>query len=431
MGLRPEQGLPAAGYGNYSRRTLRIDVPPNPHPMKPLRILPLVLLPLLPACRGAEAPGDAATVRDSAGIQIVQNQSGQWKEGEGWRLSDEPTLRIGVAEGEAAYQLDRVRTALRLGDGRIALANAGSQEIRLYDAAGTHLGSSGGQGGGPGEFQSLGALLRLPGDSLLAYDPSGFRLSWMDPSGRFVRSVQLQPLGEVPPRFVDRFADGSMLLSRSTRSFGADIPDGIRRDTLQWLRMAPGGAMDSLPVTPGGESHFAIHRSGGQITGMNVMTLPFMRNVQTAAAGDGYWQGTNDSYEVVLRGMDGTARRIVRRSVQPVPVKGAYLDSLRSVQAAEMGDAAMKGLDQVPVPESLPAFERLLVDDTGHLWVLQTTWPGHVQPAWDVFDAEGRMLGTVRLPARFRATHVGGDFILGVGRDENDVEQVRMYRLVK
>ncbi len=37
--------------------------------------------------------------------------------------------------------------------------------------------------------------------------------------------------------------------------------------------------------------------------------------------------------------------------------------------------------------------------------------------------------GNVDTPAQGRVTHVGSDFVLGIGEDE--VEQVRMYRLVK
>lgn len=399
--------------------------------MKTIRVIPILLIPALAACGSGDAAGGAAAVRDSAGIRIVENRGGGWGEDGGWRLSDEPTLQIGVAEGDTLYQLDNVREALRLGDGRIVVANAGSHQLRWYGANGRHAASAGREGGGPGEFRGLSLLRRLSGDSVLAYDLSAFRLSWFDPAGRFVRSAALQPVGPVPPRFVDRFADGSMLLSSSVRGFG-EPRSGTRRDTLLWLRADAGGVpVDSLPVTPGSEASFQIFTEGGQVTGMNVMMLPFMQHVETASAGDRYWQGITDAYEVVLRRADGTPERIVRRAVEPVPVRGAYLDSLRRVQVAEQGPDAGKFLDEVQVPERLPAFERLLVDAGGGLWVQRLAWPGAVQPEWDVFDAEGRMMGAVPMPAGFRATQIGADFVLGVWTDEDGVEYVRMYGLRK
>lgn len=399
--------------------------------MRPISILiPSLLLLPLAACGGADST-PSSVVRDSAGIQIVENHGGKWGKDGGWRLSDEPSVEIGVTAGHPDYQMDRVRTALRLEDGRIVVANAGNQQVRWYDANGRIVARAGRQGGGPGEFQGLFTLRRLPGDSVLAYDLSAFRLSWFDPAGRFVRSAPLQPMGQAPPRFVDRFADGSLLLSSSVRTFG-EPTNGTRRDTLLFLRANPDGVpVDSLPVSPASEASFHIVSEGGQVRAMNIVTLPFMRNVHSAASGDRYWQGVSDAYEVVLRRADGTPQRIIRRMVEPVPVRGDYLDSLRRVQVAENGPEAGKSLDQVQLPEHLPAFERLLVDDAGHLWVQRTPWPGDVPAEWDVFDAEGTMLGTVAMPARFRATHVGADFVLGIWQDEDDVEYVRMYRLEK
>jgi hypothetical protein len=399
--------------------------------MTSIRPLPVLALLALAACGGADA-AQSAVVRDSAGIQIVENRGGRWGERDGWRLSDQPTLQIGVADGDAAYQMDHVSTAVRLGDGRIVVANGGDRQVRWYNAAGRLAASAGRQGGGPGEFQALTTLRRLPGDSVLAYDRSAFRLSWFDPAGRFVRSTPLQPVGQVPPRFVDRFGDGSLLLSTSVRTMGSSTASGTRRDTLLFLRAtAEGAPVDSLPVSPAGEASIHFSMANGQLTGMNVLTLPFMRNVHSATSGDRYWQGTNDAYEIVLRRADGAPERIVRRAVEAVPVRGAYLDSLRRVQVAEQGPEAGRSLDQVELPERLPAFERLLVDDAGNLWVQHTAWPGNVQPEWDVFNGDGQMLGTVRMRAGFRATHVGGDFVLGVWTDEDGVEYVRMYGLAK
>ena len=48
-----------------------------------------------------------------------------------------------------------------------------------------------------------------------------------------------------------------------------------------------------------------------------------------------------------------------------------------------------------------------------------------------MFDPEGRLLGSVQMPERFRPTHIGADFVLGVARDEMDVERVRLYTLEK
>jgi hypothetical protein len=133
----------------------------------PARLAALAALPLLAAC-GGEAGAAAPVVRDSAGVRIVENARPAWGEGEGWRSSPEPLVDVGLAEGDAAYQFGRVAGALRLDDGRIVVADGQANELRWFDAAGRHLKTAGRKGGGPGEFDGLHALLRLPGDSVAA-----------------------------------------------------------------------------------------------------------------------------------------------------------------------------------------------------------------------------------------------------------------------
>jgi hypothetical protein len=86
-----------------------------------------------------------SVVRDSAGVTIVDNEMPQPDSRLTWSISADPTLSIGTLEGEEAYQLFRVSDAMRLDDGRIVVVNGGSNEMRVFDAAGVHLASWGGE----------------------------------------------------------------------------------------------------------------------------------------------------------------------------------------------------------------------------------------------------------------------------------------------
>ncbi len=48
-----------------------------------------------------------------------------------------------------------------------------------------------------------------------------------------------------------------------------------------------------------------------------------------------------------------------------------------------------------------------------------------------VFSPNGELLGTIDLPVRFRLLDIGDDFILGVYRDDSDVEYVQLYALAR
>ena len=52
-------------------------------------------------------------------------------------------------------------------------------------------------------------------------------------------------------------------------------------------------------------------------------------------------------------------------------------------------------------------------------------------PDWDVFDAEGRYLGVVTLPAGFDPGQFRGDAVYGIWRDTLGVEYVKRLRIVR
>jgi len=48
-----------------------------------------------------------------------------------------------------------------------------------------------------------------------------------------------------------------------------------------------------------------------------------------------------------------------------------------------------------------------------------------------VFDREGVFVARVHMPPRLNILEVGDDYVLGLARDDIDVEHVRLYRLEK
>jgi len=108
----------------------------TPYLGKPLVAVSILLLFLLiqAACDRPSSRAAGPEVRDSAGIQIIENAGYLWPEGSGWRLSETPTVDIGESDDDPNYQLYSVVGALRLADGRIVVANSGSSELRFFDA---------------------------------------------------------------------------------------------------------------------------------------------------------------------------------------------------------------------------------------------------------------------------------------------------------
>ena len=145
------------------------------------RTLPFLGLPLLGlACEATDtSTGDGlhSTVRDSAGITIVDTGSPPLDSRLPWEIAAQPSLSIGSIDSGGADQLFQVTDAMRFADGRIVIANSGSNELRVFNPDGSHAATFGRQGEGPGEFTSYSptAVARWPGDSIAAPNPWGMR----------------------------------------------------------------------------------------------------------------------------------------------------------------------------------------------------------------------------------------------------------------
>ena len=382
---------------------------------------PLLLLAALAASAcgdGSAAP--AAAVRDSAGITIVENAPVGAEAP--LRLPAEPEVDIGLLEGEEAYQLDAVRGSARLGDGRIAILNGGSSEVRFFDAEGVFLHATGGSGEGPGEFRSPWLAGRL-GDTLVVFDGANQRLTYIDPAGAVVAEHRVDVA--IPFARPAGLLDDGRLALRAGITFRPDAPPGLaRHDVPVVLLHADGAGADSLGAFPGPEMVYQ---------GPRASRLPFARDTEVAADGDHVYVAPNEAWEVRVMRPDGSVERLIRVAGEPAPVTPEELDRYVEEQVAaapaEHQAGQRRHYAEMPSPTHHPPHGRLLVDRHGRLWARDAERSGADPALWSVFDAEGRRLARVETPPRLRVHEIGADYVLGVWHDELDVARVRLYRL--
>jgi hypothetical protein len=389
------------------------------------------------ACRHDATASTRATVRDSAGVQIVENSTPAWPAGTGWHLSAEPLVSIGAVNGDPHYQLSGVSGAVRLSDGRIVIANRGSDELRFYDASGAYLSAVGRKGKGPGEFQWLAWLTRLSGDSVLVFDRSEQRASVFDATGHLVRVARHATAQGMAMFFttpVGVFADGSMVMSTGAPFVPGGKQNGIVRPPVTLLRYDASGALaDTIGQFPGNESYV-------RSTGMMTTGLIFGRNSESTVHGNELYVGSTDRYEIGAYTPDGTLQRSIRRAFANLEVTSADINAVKQEQIAGLKKSGFDPNAQarfermyadMPVPKTMPAYGDLMVDAVGDLWVADYRRPSDHQPRWTVFDSTGQMLGAVAMPERFTPYDIGADYVLGVWKDELDVQYVREFGLEK
>ena len=403
--------------------------------MKPSLCLTILALATLacgdPQSPNGRSPALAAAVRDSADIRIVENSRPPSESRLDWRVGTEPAVSIGAREGEGPYMLHRAGDAFILSDGRIVVANMGSHELRVFDASGTHVATWGRRGEGPGEFNPFVQAHRWRGDSVLAlYSPAN-HLSVLDSEGNFGRAFTLARDDSFFQ--VEAVLPAGAILSSDWLPRSLD--DGlIRPEDTYRVNDAEGDELSLLGSFPGTEwfNFFSGTRGWGA-------EIPHAHRISTFAWGDLVAIAPNDTYEIRAFGLDGTLKRIVRRDHDLVVSTAAHMDAeiedrvarIPEEERAERGRELREDLQQIPLPETFPAFAAATADLVDHLWVREYELPGEggANPVWTVFNPEGRVLGFVETPAGLDIYEIGEDYILGLATDDLGVEYIQVWAL--
>ena len=400
---------------------------------------------------GDSKPGAAAT-RDSAGIRIVENAGPAWSAGTRWTVVDSPLLDIGGKAGGPAYEVDQVRGPVRLADGRIAIANASTNDIRIYDPQGKHLHTSGRAGSGPGEYSMIGGIWRGPGDSLVVDDILVRRITVLDHDGNIGRSFSLggsqgalvSANGQVNLAVpVGLLADGSMV--GVSQSLGINQQRaGVFRDSVSVIHYGSDGAVhDTLGRFPGTEmEQLTLHVGQREISSPS--PVPLGKQTVVLVDQGRFAIAQNNIWELEFRSAEGKLRTLARAPnkaarLTPSDIAASRKEQLRSLEAApmfrsipEVVRSQLRGrVEQVSYPATLPFFASLLADPAGNVWAEEAAPPTRKAKRFVVVDSTGRWLGTVEFPRDFRPTLITEDAAYGVWKDENDVEHVRGYRLHK
>ena len=413
------------------------------------------ILLLAAACGGGAAAGSGsqASVRDSAGIQIVENSGPLWPSGSGWTVVDSPIVDIGGVAGDPAYDLTQINSVVRLSDGRIAVAVAGAFQIRFYDAEGTHLRTTGTRGSGPGEFQGIMGFYPVPGDSVMVMDLMVRRLTVLDDSGNVGRTFSLGgETGAPTPGEGGRmsmsipagvFSDGTILGVLMPFRMN-DERKGAYRDSMTYIRYGPdGGARDTLGRQPGLEME-QVTMTFGQQRFSAPTPVPLGKNTIAAVEAAQVLVAMNDRWEVQVYDQAGALKRLIRVAQAPRPITPEQVAAHRAWTKEQMENQPMvRGLpdqfrkqmtdriDQASYPSQFPFIEAILPGGDGTIWVQEQGDPGDERRRFAVLDQSGQLLGTVQMPDRFRPTHVRDDLLAGIWQDQDDVEHVRVYRVKK
>jgi hypothetical protein len=160
-----------------------------------------------------------------------------------------------------------------------------------------------------------------------------------------------------------------------------------------------------------------------------------------AIGGNRIYVGESDRYSIRVINPEGVIVKIIRnrqhrnREVYKDDVARARRTAIEELPTLPPHARAAVGVQekavrQAPNRKTLPSYSELRVDQEGNLWVREAALPDE-QSRWTVFDSRGQMLGSVLMPSGLIITEIGTDFIIGIWRNDLEVEYVRIYDLAK
>jgi hypothetical protein len=377
------------------------------------------------ACSGSAAPANSVIVRDSSGIRIVE-ATATTRFRASWQLGNAPDWSVGELEGDPDYLLSRVVGATQFQDGRVFVANGGTNEIRVYDPDGDLVQTIGREGQGPGEFQYLRALRPCHEEGFIAFDLN-WQVNAFASDGTFVgREVLTTPDGFTPynvacdpnGRFMilgwgrDRTAGPQLgFHPLYDRLLLVTLAGGVESDFGTWLVSERiGSPTGSRPHPAGRATVFDLHE-------------------------DRLFVGSGERFEVEVREVDGTLQSLLRGPQLTLQVT----DSLKAVTL----EAMLRGVAEARRPEarstvvswdwpgSVPAYTALQVDSNGVVWTRAYSADPLEGEIWSLLDPEEGYLGDVHLSPGQTLLEAGSDYLLVLSRDHLDVERVERYLLTR
>lgn len=403
------------------------------------------------SCTGAEAlDGDQpwVTAVDSTGDTIRVHITGAMPEARVSTLV--PELEVGTEDEPVEESFGEIATVLGTSDGGLVVHDQQAQAVRLFDAQGKFVRTIGGKGSGPGEYQHLNGITRLPDERIALWDANGTRINLYEADGAFATSWLVT--------FSRMFATNVLWSDSAGGIYAYAVLERNRedfsRDKKGLIRMAADGRItDSLPYLSWREEAAALKAQSKDGGAQMAYGVPFSAGNHTELLpSGGLVSGFDDEYVFYLLHQDGRKPVRIEREHVKVPVSAT-----EDAEHRARIEFAMRRLDPewkwsgTGIPSAKPAFRSIEVGRDGRIWVRLST-PAEPIPAaelappregteptprmttrepivYDVYSSEGRLLGRVALPPRVTMFGSDGNHVWGMRRDSLDIGYAVRFRI--
>jgi hypothetical protein len=402
----------------------------------------ILTIAALVACSGEETLSrGSAVVRDSAGVEIVDNHT--ISAVTTWSIAPDASLVIGGDESDAETQLYLALSATLLSNGHLAVGNSGTSQVFVFDGSGRRIADIGRRGSGPGEFSPIMRVLPSVRSGIVAEDLSVQRkLIRFDLDGGMQEETVL-PLHAAPKSGAmwDPVTSplGTAFILAQAQLQSGDGAD-LRRDPAFLIRYTYGGAgPDTVATYPGAER---FHADVGPrpvpgraaIAGPRPLAPLFAATSRISGGGDPWRLATGDQAlaEYHVYHDDGTLLRKVRWPARGREPTARNLQLSRTAYAdARPQDpmGARRALAAMPAVARTPVFDEIRISHTGDTWVRRYPLPTDEEAFWWIFATSGQLTASILLPTRFDLLDIGATQIVARVTDELGIERIEVWLL--
>ena len=287
------------------------------------------------------------------------------------RLADN-ALRVDIG-GAGGVEFHRIVAIVPQRNGGFIVANGSTSELRFFNSAGGVRSTVGRKGQGPGEYNIIREVAKLPGDSIAVYDQGARRVSILDPAGKFVRSFQLQAPWEGGGSVTRMTTTGdAVTVGYSEVRQMAPRPEAVYFGQRLFEYSTTGELRSTSGLVLPSNEHF-IQVTAKELGGVAYWNLAFGRVMTIRGDANSLYVGDGTEWTIEERNTAGAVVRAHRVRRTPASLTSAEKETWsNSVLAGSQGSQRViseRMIAEMPWPKSKPAYRSFELDGAGQVWI--------------------------------------------------------------
>jgi hypothetical protein len=339
---------------------------------------------------------------------------------------------IGNDSTEPNSELGAIAGVALLPDGRIVVADATNDVIRVFREDGAPLLTFGRRGQGPGEFRRMCCPAVDREGRIWVRNGGNMRLDEIevaDSGLSHVRSLSIVARVPSPSQPLTFDAEGRLVDVGGVRdaATGTLVQHRIHLDREGRTERD----VTIPPAPPESLAMVAVPTQAGATTTTNYVYQPYGPELLVAHGTGGQWaRAVSTRYRISLFDESGVERQVITSAVRGPALSREERAKAEDQLARDANNLGLaRGQIELDVPDRRPPIRNVLFDEAGRLWIEETVSPGSARHA-RVYDRNGHWIASATWPAEVNLARgiIRDGVALGVQTDADGLQRIVVLR---